>query len=80
MKPVDSSQLPFLLRLIDDPSPRVRERVRQQLRAYPNLKNEVRAQGITLTPSQRAALDEITSGRADAAFLVGLAARRKRDR
>jgi regulator of sirC expression with transglutaminase-like and TPR domain len=61
MKPVDSSQLPFLLRLIDDSSPRVRDRVRQQLRAYPDLESEVRAQNINLTPSQRAALDEITT-------------------
>ena len=61
---LDFSQLPFLLRLIDDSSPLVRERVAQQLRDLDddlgdNLEAEIRAQNIELTPSQRAALDAL---------------------
>ena len=56
----DMAQLPFLLRLVDDDSPRVRERVARQLRAFgETLETEIRAQNIELSASQRAALDEL---------------------
>ncbi len=56
----DTRQLPFLLRLIDDSSPRVRERVAQQLRAFGNgLEREIQAQNLVLTTSQRTALNAL---------------------
>lgn len=52
-----SPQLPFLIRLMDDASPRVRERVAAQLCAFgDNLEAEIAAQGIVLSASQRLAL------------------------
>ncbi len=54
----DVRQLPFLIRLVDDASPAVRERVASQLRAFSgDLEREIRAQNIALSPSQRAALN-----------------------
>ena len=55
----DVRQLPFLVRLIDDDSPRVRERVAQQLRAFGDVELEIQAQNIVLTASQRAALNAL---------------------
>lgn len=56
----DFDQLPFLIRLVDDSSPRVRERVATQLRAFGSrLESEIRAQSIVLSRSQRTALDAL---------------------
>ena len=56
----DFDQLPFLIRLADDSSPRVRERVATQLRAFGSrLESEIRAQSIVLSRSQRTALDAL---------------------
>lgn len=56
----DSSQLPFLLRLVDDTSPQVRERVAHQLRAFGDrLKTEIERQNLVVTASQRVALDKL---------------------
>ncbi len=60
----DTSQLPFLLRLLDDPSPRVQAKVRGTLRAFgPQLNSEVAgflAQNhISLNEQQQAVLEEI---------------------
>jgi hypothetical protein len=56
------SQLPFLLRLIDDPSPRVREKVLQVLRSYGSaLHEQAPALRPTLSPAQLAALDLLLS-------------------
>jgi len=56
----DLEQLPFLIRLVDDASPRVRERVAVELRAFGSrLESEIRAQNIVLSSSQRTALDAL---------------------
>ena len=56
----DFDQLPFLIRLADDSSPRVRERVASELRAFGSrLESEIRAQSIVLSRSQRTALDAL---------------------
>lgn len=61
--PTDISQLPFLLRLIDDDSPRVRERVIEQLRAILDLGEQVRvlerAGEIALSGAQQKVLDAL---------------------
>lgn len=56
-------QLPFLLRLIDDPSPTVREKVATRLRelgtsAKRNIWQEIEAVELSLSPTQRHALRE----------------------
>jgi regulator of sirC expression with transglutaminase-like and TPR domain len=62
----DATQLPFLIRLIDDKSPRVREKVAAQLRALgPALETEIIHQAIPLSPEQRVLLDEIAQLDAD---------------
>ena len=60
--PTQVAQLPFLLRLLDDDSPRVRQRVELRLREFgADLEEQVRALGlashIELSPRQQAALD-----------------------
>ncbi len=60
----DKSQLPFLLRLLDDPSPRVQTKVRQVLRGFgPDLKQDVAVftaqAGFALNEQQQVALEEI---------------------
>jgi regulator of sirC expression with transglutaminase-like and TPR domain len=58
----DLSQLPFLLRLIDDPSPVVSEKIARVLRAYgPALPLHIQELGLSLTPRQRVALDKLLS-------------------
>lgn len=56
----DKSQLPFLLRLLDDESPFVRSKVRAALRGFgPDLKTEIAACAVNLTAHQQAVLDEL---------------------
>ena len=59
--PTDIAQLPFLLRLIDDDSPRVRERIGEELRAIFDLDEQVRvlerAGEVVLSDAQRHELD-----------------------
>ena len=56
----DLEQLPFLIRLIDDSSPRVRDQVATELRSFGSrLEGEIRAQNIVLSASQRMALDAL---------------------
>jgi regulator of sirC expression with transglutaminase-like and TPR domain len=60
----DKSQLPFLLRLLDDPAPRVQAKVRRALRDFgPNLPQEVAAclgkSNLVLNAKQQAILEEI---------------------
>jgi len=50
----DTSQLPFLIKLADDPSPVVWAKIAAEVRAFgPALWPEIAAQGITLTDAQR---------------------------
>ena len=65
---VDKAQLPFLLRLVDDKSPRVRAKVAQELRAFGSeLQSEIEHINITLTPEQQTLVQEIIRAqRADA--------------
>jgi len=54
------SQLPFLLRLVDDDSPSVRAKIAERLRAYgPGLWDEIRELNINVTDEQKQILDEI---------------------
>jgi hypothetical protein len=54
------SQLPFLLRLVDDKSPNVRAKVAQRLRAYgPNIWDEIRDLNIVLSDEQKALIEDI---------------------
>lgn len=60
----DKSQLPFLLKLLDDPSPRVQGKVRGTLRDFgPALKQTIaeyeKESGITLNPVQQQLLEDI---------------------
>jgi regulator of sirC expression with transglutaminase-like and TPR domain len=60
----DKSQLPFLLKLLGDPAPRVQDKVRGTLRCFgPDLKQEIAdyldQSGVVLNAVQRTALDEI---------------------
>ena len=60
----NKSQLPFLLKLLDDPSPRVQSKVRGALRDFgPHLKRDVAAfsieSGLVLNEYQQGALEEI---------------------
>lgn len=58
----DFSQLPFLLRLIDDPSPAVREKVGVRLREWGiRVWPEIERRELLLTDSQRSALQSILS-------------------
>lgn len=57
---LDTSQLPFLLRLLDDDSPQVRDKVAKALRRLgPGVRSEIRELGVPLTDEQQALLDEI---------------------
>ncbi len=52
------SELPALLRLVDDPSPRVADKVAARLRALgEGIWNEIETQELSLSASQRAALE-----------------------
>ncbi len=54
------SELPSLLRLVDDPSPRVADKVAARLRALgEGIWNEIEAQGLSLSASQRASLERV---------------------
>lgn len=56
----DLSQLPFLIRLVDDPSPAVRDKVTRVLRAFgPQLSSHIQALEIKLSPQQKAALGRV---------------------
>jgi regulator of sirC expression with transglutaminase-like and TPR domain len=62
------SQLPFLLRLIDDPSPVVHDKVSRALRSFgPTLPMHIEELGLELTARQRLALDKLLAVD-DAAF------------
>ena len=55
----DSNQLPFLLRLLDDPSPTVQHAVRRELEAYGNTLDSLLTElHETITPTQRAQLED----------------------
>jgi regulator of sirC expression with transglutaminase-like and TPR domain len=57
---MDKSQLPFLLRLIDDPSSNIRAKVALKLAEFgTSLRDEIVAQGIELSPEQRRVVEEI---------------------
>lgn len=67
----NTAQLPFLLKLVDDESPRVRTKVARELRAFgPQLKTEIENQGIALTPAQEAVVQEILAMDPESAFLM----------
>ena len=54
------TDLPFLLRLVDDPSPRVASKVAERLLAYgPQVWREIEEQQVTLSDSQRVALETL---------------------
>ncbi len=60
----DKSQLPFLLKLLDDPSPYVQSKVRRALQGFgPDLQHQIsayaRESGLVLNEQQVAALEEI---------------------
>lgn len=58
----DLSQLPHLLKLLDDESPEIRSTVQQALRAFGDaLPAALREQRIELTPEQRALLEQVTN-------------------
>jgi regulator of sirC expression with transglutaminase-like and TPR domain len=62
------AQLPFLIRLIDDPSPTVHDKVTRALRSIgPSVTLHLQQQNIILTPRQQSALDRILAVD-DAAF------------
>jgi regulator of sirC expression with transglutaminase-like and TPR domain len=67
----DTSQLPYLLKLVDDESPRVRTKVARELRSFGSrLKTEIESQGIALTPEQEAVVQEILAMDPESAFLM----------
>lgn len=56
----DNSQLPFLIRLVDDRSPVVRAKVARELVAFgPRLEQELDELGLSLSPEQKLLVDEI---------------------
>ena len=56
----DNSKLPFLIRLVDDKSPTVRAKVARELVAFgPRLEQELDGLGLSLSPEQKALVDEI---------------------
>jgi regulator of sirC expression with transglutaminase-like and TPR domain len=56
----DATQIPFLIKLIDDKSLRVREKVANELHAFgPTLEDEILRQSIPVSVEQRLMLDEI---------------------
>ena len=58
------SDLPFLLRLLDDPAPAVHERVVHRLRDLgPEIWEVIEAEGLPISPAQRAILEDIFSSR-----------------
>ncbi|MBV9470730.1 MAG: hypothetical protein JO316_22540 [Abitibacteriaceae bacterium] len=60
MTTLDASQLPFLLRLLDDDSPQVRDKVAKALRRLgPGVRSEIRELGVPLTDEQMALLEAI---------------------
>jgi len=66
-----TAQLPYLLKLVDDDSPRVRTKVARELRAFgPHLKTEIANQGIALSPAQEAVVHEIMMMDPESALLM----------
>ncbi len=62
----DKSQLPFLLRLMDDKSPSVRAKVARELAALgPQLEAEIRRQGLVPTREQWALVSQIVPARGE---------------
>lgn len=54
------TDLPFLLRLVDDPSPRVASKVAERLLAYgPQVWREIEEQNVSLSAAQRMALETL---------------------
>ena len=63
------TELPFLLRLLDDPSPAVRERVAAKLRELgADVWTKIQTDNLPLSPAQRAILEEIFSERDERAL------------
>jgi len=61
------SQLPFLIRLLDDPSPVVQVKVGRRLREFgANIHEEIARQQLVLTPLQRHLLAQVLKADADA--------------
>jgi regulator of sirC expression with transglutaminase-like and TPR domain len=61
-----NSQLPFLIRLLDDPSPVVQARIGQRLREFgPAIHAEIARQQLVLTPLQRDLLARVLRADAD---------------
>lgn len=57
---MDKSQLPFLLRLIDDPSSRIRAKIALKLAEFgPSLRDDIAALGIELNAEQRRIVEDI---------------------
>lgn len=57
---MDKSQLPFLLRLIDDPTSRIRAKIALKLTEFgPSLRDDIAALGMELTSEQRRIVEDI---------------------
>src|SRR5262249_29551351 len=66
----DKSQIPYLLKLIDDPSPKVRAKVAEQLRLMGwTVWQEVDAQQLQLTDAQKLLLDDVLRAYDNASLL-----------
>ena len=67
----EMTDLPFLLRLLDDPSPVVRERIESKLRSLGEaIWLVIEADELPLSPAQRAQLEEIFSARNERALFA----------
>jgi regulator of sirC expression with transglutaminase-like and TPR domain len=64
---MNAVDLPFLIRLIDDPSPRVRDKIAAKLRELPDLRGEILRQGLQLSLEQDAAIRQLVEPRPDEA-------------
>lgn len=54
------TDLPFLLRLLDDPSPQIASKVAERLRSFgPDVWREIETRSIELSPTQRLALETL---------------------
>lgn len=59
----DNSKLRFLIRLVDDKSPVVRAKIARELVAFgPRLEQQLDDLGVSLSPQQKALVDEIMGG------------------
>ena len=66
---IDKNQLPFLIRLVDDPSPSVRGKVAQKLRVFgSSVWQEIEALHLEISEAQRVALEEILHAHDNAAL------------